>query len=535
MTTLFRDLVDLFEGLAATRSKVEKAERIAAFLHRLDAAEIEPAVLMILGKVFADTDPRALDISGTTLGRVLQRIETKPQERAPLPLLEVRRMFEQMAEATGSGSRRRKQALLAELLSRADPRERIWLVKIIFGEMQHGVAEGVLMDAIARASGARPAQVRRAVMLAGNIGEVAALAVHGESKALDTLGLRLFRPLQPMLADLAETVEEALAEHGGRSAFEFKFDGARVQIHRQGREVKIYSRRLSDVTESLPDVVQVAIDRLAARSVVVEGEVVAVNAEGRPLPFQELMRRFRRIRDVETMISEVPVKLYLFDVLFSDGEALIDNPYRQRWERLSAIAPPELLADRLVTDDATQAERFLERAMAEGHEGLMAKALDSTYEPGSRGKKWLKIKPAEHLDLVIVAAEWGYGRRTGWLSNYHLGARDPGSGEFRMIGKTFKGLTDEQFRWMTERLLQLKTGERKGTVVVKPEIVVEVAFNEIQRSPHYRSGFALRFARIKRIRTDKSPEQADTIDRVRELYEKQFQRKGRLKGAEEFK
>jgi DNA ligase-1 len=535
MATRFSKLAELCESLTGTRGKLEKVRLLVEFLRELDPQEIEPAVLMLLGKIFPDNDPRTLEISGATVERVVQRIPDAESQRTPLEILDVRRLFEQMAGASGSGSRRQKEALLAELLGGASDVERKWLLKMIFGEMQHGVAEGVMLDAVAKASGAPLSTVRRAVMLTGDIGEVAYIALRQEKDALQRVGMRLFRPVQPMLAELAETVTEALAEHHGTSSFEFKFDGARVQIHRSGEEVRIYSRRLSEVTPSLPDVVELAVNRLRAKELIVEGEVVAVDRHGRPLPFQELMRRFRRIRDVQAMISEVPVRLFLFDILYLDGRPLMDASYSERWELLTNIAPAELLAERLITDSPEEAQAFLERAMAEGHEGLMAKALDSPYEPGSRGKKWFKIKPAEHLDLVIVAADWGYGRRTGWLSNYHLAALDPQSGEFLVIGKTFKGLTDEEFRWMTEKLQQIKAGEKGGTVFVRPEVVVEVAYNEVQRSPHYRSGFALRFARITRIRTDKRPEQADTIDRIRRLYEEQFERKGRLRDIDRFK
>jgi len=532
LATSFSTVAELCEQLAATRSKKEKAARLTDFLRRLDAQEVEPAVLLVLGKIFADNDPHTLEISAVTVERVVKGLGDRAAQGQPLSLLEVRRLFEKMAEAGGSGSRKRKEALLSELLERASPRERKWLLKMIFGEMQHGVADGVMMDALAQATGAPLTQVRRAAMFCGDIAEVARVALQRGRQGLEEFSLRLFRPVQPMLAELADSVEQALAQHGGITAFEYKFDGARVQIHRRGQEVRIYSRRLSDVTESLPDIVQLAVERLNAAELVVEGEVVAVSREGRPLPFQELMRRFRRIRDVEAMTAELPVRLFLFDILYVDGRSLIDVAYEKRWQSLQAVAPAELLARRLVTSDPQEAQQFLDAAMAEGHEGVMAKALDSAYEPGSRGKKWFKIKPAEHLDLVIVAADWGYGRRTGWLSNYHLAALDSESGEFLVIGKTFKGLTDAEFEWMTQRLQRIQTGHRGGTVLVRPEIVVEVAYNEIQRSPHYRSGFALRFARIKRIRTDKRPDQADTLDRIRALYEKQFERKAKSKGMD---
>ena len=289
--------------------------------------------------------------------------------------------------------------------------------------------------------------------------------------------------------------------------------------------MRIFSRRMSDVTGSLPDIVELVAGQVHSRDMILEGEVVAVGEDGRPLPFQDLMRRFRRVRDVEEMVRLIPLRLHLFDILYLDGRLLIDESYRERWRLLESVCPEELLAKRIVTDDVGEAEEFFRRALEEGHEGLMAKRLDSPYTPGRRGKLWLKIKPAETLDVVIVAAEWGHGRRRGWLSNYHLAVRD-GDG-FSMVGKTFKGLTDEEFEWMTRKLLELKVRETPTTVYVRPEVVVEVAFNEVQRSPHYPSGYALRFARIKRIRLDKGPKDADSLDRLRELYERQFRYKAR--------
>jgi DNA ligase-1 len=272
--------------------------------------------------------------------------------------------------------------------------------------------------------------------------------------------------------------------------------------------------------------VEWAQTKINAESFIIEGEVVAVNAAGKPLPFQELMRRFRRLRRIEETRQDVPIRLYLFDLLYVNGKSFIDQSYRERWQKLAEICDRRLLADRVIAGEANTAEQFLQQAMAAGHEGLMAKDLASVYQPGSRGKKWFKIKPAETLDLAIVAAEWGYGRRTGWLSNYHLAVRDSETGTFLMIGKTFKGLTDAQFKWMTEALQQLKISENRSTVYVRPQIVVEVAYNEIQRSPQYQSKFALRFARIKRIRADKAVDQIDTMKRLQQLYERQFERKG---------
>ena len=383
-----------------------------------------------------------------------------------------------------------------------------------------------MLEGIARAVGVGVSLVRRSLMLTGDLGEVARTALESGEEGLKGVGMRMFVPLKPMLASMSYDIGEVIEEHGGETAFEFKFDGARIQIHRRGDKIRIFSRRLSDVTESLPDVVDLVQKSVESEEVVLEGEAVAIGGGGRPLPFQDLMRRFRRVHDVAEMAEKIPLRLHIFDVLYLEGRLLIDEPYAKRWRLLKNVCPEELLAERIITGDAGEAEAFLKRAMEAGHEGLMAKRLDSEYAPGSRGKRWFKIKPAETLDLVIAAADWGYGRRTGWLSNYHLAARE--GSKYLVIGKTFKGLTDEEFRWMTEKLQSLKARETPGTVHVRPELVVEVAFNEIQRSPHYRSGFALRFARVTRIREDKGPEEADTLERVRGLYEMQFRYKDRV-------
>jgi len=340
--------------------------------------------------------------------------------------------------------------------------------------------------------------------------------------------LRLFVPVKPMLAEMAEDISQVLAEHKDGSAFEYKFDGARIQIHRKQDRVRIFSRRLTDVTDSIPEMVDYAKTKVKASEFLIEGEVIALGEGGKPVPFQDLMRRFRRVHGVEDMVEKIPLRLYLFDVLQCDGKTLIDLPYTERWEILASLAPTESLAPRIMTRDPKVVNDFMQAALKEGHEGLMAKSLTSDYAPGARGKKWFKIKPSDRLDVVIVAADWGSGRRVSWLSNYHLAVRDDTTGEYLVVGKTFKGLTDAEFDMITKRLQELKIRESKWTVHVKPEIVVEVAHNEIQKSPRYKSGFALRFARVAKFRDDKAPEEADTIQRLRKLYEKQFENKGRM-------
>ncbi|HXZ97726.1 MAG TPA: ATP-dependent DNA ligase, partial [Candidatus Acidoferrum sp.] len=312
------------------------------------------------------------------------------------------------------------------------------------------------------------------------------------------------------------------------TAFEYKYDGARIQIHKQGEEARIFSRRLSDVTASIPEIVAIVKDRVNNKRALLEGELIAVDDRGKPLPFQDLMRRFRRVHDIAGATARVPLQLHLFDILVLGDEELVDKSYTIRRKTLKEQVPGELLAPCIISKDESEVQGLFERALGEGHEGLMAKALNSKYEVGKRGKKWFKLKRAETLDLAIVAADWGYGRRRGWLSNYHLAVREENTGEFLEVGKTFKGLTDEEFTEMTKRLEALKSSETEFTVTVKPEIVVEVAYDEIQRSPHYKSGFALRFARITRIRDDKNPDRVDSLQRMRTLYDQQFSRKGML-------
>ncbi|MGD2200266.1 MAG: ATP-dependent DNA ligase [Candidatus Bathyarchaeota archaeon] len=523
--TPFSELADLCTALEATTKRNEKSELIAGFLSTLNPEEIAPAVLLVVGSIFPEFDPRALEVGWRTVKRALEGGKQTTLFSEPLTIKRVHETLGEIADAEGTGSRRTKTALLEGMINDADSSEADVLVRIIFGEMRIGVNEGVMLEGIAEAADVETSLARRALMLTGDLGKVAEIALTSGREGLKEVKMNLFTPLKPMLASMSYDISEVIREHGGETAFEHKLDGARIQIHGRGEEVRIFSRSLSDVTESLPDIVGFIREQVSTDEVVLEGEALAIGERGRPLPFQDLMRRFRRVHEVEGMMEKIPLELHLFDVLYHDGVLLIDEPYQKRRSLLEKICPPELIVERIVTADPVEAQNFLDGAIRSGHEGLMAKRLDSVYTPGSRGKRWFKIKPAETLDLVVVAADWGYGRRTGWLSNYHLAARD--GGEYRVLGKSFKGLNDEEFRWMTEKLQALKVRETRGTVHVRPELVVEVAFNEIQRSPHYRSGFALRFARITRIREDKSPGEADTLRRVRELYEAQFRYKAR--------
>jgi DNA ligase-1 len=524
--TPFTRLAELCKALEATTKRTEKTQLISDFLRGLEPDEIAPAVLLIVGQIFPEFDSRTLEIGWSTMKRALEKGKQTTLLRNQLSIRRVYSTLSEIAMTQGSRSRKLKERLLVGLISDASRDEVEILVRIIFGEMRIGVNEGVMLDALADTSGTSVPIVRRALMLTGNLGEVALVAIIQGEKGLEGIKPELFVPLKPMLAETADNPEEAIREHGGRTVFEYKFDGARVQIHRLGDEVRVYSRRLSDVTESIPDIVNLVQKFLPRVGIIVEGEITAVGPEGKPLPFQDLMRRFTRVTDVQKATEQIPLSLHLFDVLYLDGTLLIDEPYETRWAILSKITPKEILAEHTVTNNPREAAAFLKAAMKAGHEGLMAKRLDSHYNPGARGKDWLKLKPAETVDLVIVAADWGSGRRRGWLSNYHLAARD--GDEWKVVGKTFKGLTDEEFRWMTKRLQAIKVGETDYTVSVRPEVLVEVTFNEVQHSPHYKSGFALRFARITRIRDDKEPRDAETLNKIRSLYKKQFRVKDQL-------
>jgi DNA ligase-1 len=526
MGASFYSLAQVCKSVESTTKRTEKTKLIGEYLKKLDEDEIAPTVLLLIGQVFPEFDSRTLEIGWSTMKRVISGGKQTTLLKEELTIKRVYNTLTEIADIQGNKARRSKERLLVGLISDSNSSEVEVLVKIIFGEMRIGVNEGVMLEALSQTSGASLNLVRRALMLTGDIGEIALISLTQGENGLRGITAEIFVPLKPMLAEIAETPEGILKEHGGKTVFEYKFDGARVQIHRLGDEVRIFSRRLTDVTESIPDIVELVRERLPLKGIIVEGEITAIGASGKPLPFQDLMRRFTRVNQVETVAEMIPLKLHLFDILFYNGSLLIDEPYEMRWSLLKQLVPPELLTERTITNNPKEVSDFLEAAIKEGHEGLMAKRPDSTYTPGARGKDWLKLKPADTLDLVIIAADWGSGRRKGWLSNYHLGVLD--NDDFKIIGKTFKGLTDEEFRWITKRLQTLKISETPSTVRVRPEIVVEVAYNEIQKSSKYRSGFALRFARIKRIRVDKIPKDANTLNNIREIFKKQFITKDKL-------
>jgi DNA ligase 1 len=445
-----------------------------------------------------------------------------PGSAAITPSIEITELdaiLDRIAQTSGKGSAQSRQRQLSELLSQLTRDEQRFLAGLIVGELRQGALEGLVLEAVARASGIAAAQIRRACMLAGDLPGVARAALLEGVEGLSRFSVQLFRPILPMLAGTADTIDEAVTELG-EAALEYKLDGARVQIHKSGEEVRVYSRRLNEVTPAVPELVETA-RALPARELILEGEAIALRPDGTPHPFQTTMRRFGRRLDVEAIRRTLPLTLFLFDLLQLEGEPVLDQPLRQRAALLARTVPPALLVPRLVTASVGEAAEFLQTALAAGHEGVMAKALDAAYEAGQRGRRWLKVKSVRTLDLVVLAAEWGHGRRHGWLSNIHLGARDAVRGGFVMLGKTFKGMTDELLAWQTERFLELEERRDGHTVYVRPELVVEVAFNDLQASPQYPGGLALRFARVKGYRLDKSAAEADTLATLQDIWRRQ--------------
>jgi DNA ligase-1 len=522
----FLDFASLCYELEKTPSRLAKIAAAADYLRRLEPDEIRPGVAFLSGRPFPISDPRTLDVGPSLLA---QLAEIPQHETTVLPQLTIRDVaacFAKIAEASGKGSREEKSTRLRELVEMASARERPILFRLLHNELRIGVHDGLIQEAIARASGSELKGVRRAALFLSDLAEVALIALSDGAAGLERVEIKLFVPLLPMLSELSQDFDAILNVHHGKTALEYKYDGARVQIHKDREQVRIWSRRLTEVTASLPEIAGIARNDLRGDSLILDAEVVAMGKDGRPFPFQDLMRRFRRVHGIETAAGEIPLSLYLFDCLYLDGRSLIDEPYERRWQKLREISDGKHLASRKIVDDKNSAESFLTASLAAGHEGVMAKALDSTYMPGNRGKLWFKVKPAETIDCVIIAADRGSGRRRGWLSNYHLAIADEAGG-YAPVGKTFKGLTDKQFIEMTARLQALQLSDNGYTVTVQPQVVVEVTYNEIQHSPQYSSSFALRFARITRIREDKGPGQITTLAELQSLYERQFLTKSR--------
>ncbi|HTV96346.1 MAG TPA: ATP-dependent DNA ligase [Steroidobacteraceae bacterium] len=508
--TLLAHLVAASQRVAAASARLVKVRELAAYLKELPAADIEPAVHYLSGDIRQGR-------LGVAYGTIRQALEPAPAGGAQLSIAAVDRTFELLGGIKGAGASRRRLELLRGLFSQATAAEREFLCRLLIGELRQGALGGVMLDAIAAAAELPGRTLRRAAMYARSLGTLAGVALARGAAGLEDLQLELFVPVLPMLAQTAADVGAALLELGGEAAFEWKMDGARIQVHKAGDEVRIYSRGLNPVAAAVPEIVA-AMRALAVHSVVLDGEAIVFDPSGRPQPFQVTMRRFGRRLDVEALRAELPIRAYFFDCLRIDDRSLADQPARERVSALARAVPPDMQMPRLVTSSEPAASAFYDAALAAGHEGLMAKSLEAPYEAGNRGASWLKIKRAHTLDLVVLAAEWGHGRRTGTLSNLHLGALDPRSGGYVMLGKTFKGLTDTMLDWQTRELLSREVRRDASTVYVRPELVVEIAFSDLQASPRYPGGLALRLARVKRYREDKGPHQADTLDSVRRIH-----------------
>ena len=556
--THFVVLAEVLDKISRTMKRREKVSLAGEFLRSVEIEEVSQAALYMSGKVFAESDQRTLNISwkgllnalkkvvdfddntlseaydgdiGEAIAKVLDGSKESRQSTLfseALSIASVSQTLEKIADIQGKGSVKEKQSLLISLFMEASPREARFLVAIVLEDMRTGLSEGLLAEGIAFAFDVDSALVRRAWNFNGNLGAVARLASEGGTDALRRVSVQMMRGLKPMLASPIQDMESLFESQPNQYSFEFKLDGARVQIHKKGVEVCIFSRRLSDVTDSLPDIVQIVREKFTSRNAIVDGEVLAVDDAGTPFPFQVVMKRFGRTRDIEKAFKDTHLVLVLFDAILIDDDQLVDEPYSERRRRLEETVPSDLLVERFVTENINSAQAFFKKSQELGHEGLVAKKLDSPYTPGVRGKHWFKIKHTlDTLDLVIVAAEWGHGRRKKWLSDYHLAVRDEESGEFMVVGKTYKGFTDKEFQDITERLLDLKIVAQKHIVQVRPEIVVEVIASEVQESPTYESCMALRFARISQIREDKGPMDAMTLLELRELFDKQFHFKAR--------
>ena len=506
------EIVETSRRVAAISGRRAKIELLAGCLARAAPDWVEAAVGLLSGA------PRQGKI-GIGYAALREARQVPPAATPTLTLAELDAALDRLVQVRGKGTGAERARLLRELFARATADEQDFLARLLLGELRQGALEGLMIEAIAKASALPVADVRRAVMMAGDAGVVAEAALGEGGAGLARFAIQLFRPIKPMLAQPADDLADALGTLG-RAALEYKLDGARVQVHKAGADVRVFSRRLNEVTAAVPEIVE-GVQGLPVREAILDGEAIALRPDGWPQPFQITMRRFGRKLDVAAMRQSLPLRSFYFDVLALDGIPLIDRPAGERFAALRDALPADLGIPRTVTDHAQEAAAFASQALAAGHEGIMAKALEAPYEAGARGKSWLKIKTATTLDLVILAAEWGNGRRQGWLSNLHLGARDPANGGFVMLGKTFKGMTDRMLAWQTEQLLAREIARDRHTVYVRPELVVEIAFNDLQASLHYPGGLALRFARVKAYRPDKQADEADTIDTVRAIYQRQ--------------
>src|SRR5215207_1557285 len=503
---LLVELSETWQAVAATRSRLTKIGLIAERLRQLTPEETVPGVAYLCGEL----RQRQVGVGWAALREL-----PAPASAPSLAVAEVDALLEEIGRQGGPGSQRERRRLLHELFGRATEPEQRFLRQLLLGELRQGALEGVVVEAVARAAEVPATEVRRALLLRGDLRAVAVAALAAGSAGLAQFRLEVGRPLAPMLAQPAESVDAAFARVSP-AAVEEKLDGARIQVHRSGGQVGVFTRSLDDITARVPEVVEAALG-LPVRDVVLDGEAIVLRADGRPHPFGVTASRFGSRSAIPKLRAELPLSSTFFDVLHLDGEDLLDHPGGERFAALERAVPELLRVRRSITDDPSAAARFLAETISRGHEGVMVKSLQTPYEAGRRGGGWLKVKPTHTLDLVVLAAEWGHGRRRGWLSNLHLGARDPSGpvgepGGFVMLGKTFKGMTDELLRWQTERLLSLAVTKNDWVVHVRPELVVEIAFDGVQTSPRYPGGVALRFARVLGYRPDKPAREASTLD-----------------------
>ena len=499
--------------VSETSSRIAKVRTLAECLRQLAEDEVEVAALYLSGEL-----PQGKVGIGLAALRIAS--QAPPSEISQLNIRAVDLELNRYASIKGAGAAGVRAQSLYELFAQATAEEQTFLFKLLSGELRQGALAGVMIDAIAVAANGSVDEVRRAAMYAPHLGAVAHAALHRDRSALMDFQLATLSPVAPMLADTAADVEAALEQLGSRVAWEWKIDGARIQVHKHNDDIRVYTRNLNDVSASVPEVVEVA-KAMSATDLVLDGEVVALAKSGRPLPFQITMRRFGRKLNVEALREELPLSPFFFDCLKLNGVSLAERPMYERIEALTSVAPKNMQMPRLLSDQLDAAQAFYSEALANGHEGIMAKSVDAPYEAGKRGASWLKIKRSHTLDLVVLAAEWGNGRRKGKLSNLHLGARGPNAGEFVMLGKTFKGLTDVMLEWQTKEFLDREIGRDAMTVYVRPELIVEISFNDIQASSQYPGGYALRFARVKRYRSDKHVSEADTIETIRQIFNAQ--------------
>ncbi|HEY7273249.1 MAG TPA: ATP-dependent DNA ligase [Actinoplanes sp.] len=501
---LFSDIAATSAAVTATSGRNAKIELLADALRRLDPDEVPPGSAYLAGE---------LRQRQTGVGYASLRDRPAPAAEPSLTVRAVDTAIAEIASVSGAGSQARRRELVGALFAAATAEEQRLLIGLFGGELRQGAQAGLLADAIARAAEVPVTAVRRALLLSGDLKQVAAAALAGGAPALADIHLRVGTPLTPMLASSATDVAAALVATGMPATVDAKLDGIRIQVHRSGDDVAVFTRSLDDITPRLPGIVA-AVRALPVREIVLDGEAMALNERGRPRPFQEISSRAATRGDGVRDAGLVP---YFFDLLHLDGTDLLDEPGRIRWAALAEEVPGELIVGRRTVETEEAAAEAFAAALAAGQEGVVVKALEAPYDVGRRGSAWVKVKPRHTLDLVVLAVEWGHGRRRGWLSNLHLGARDPRTGGFVMLGKTFKGLTDDLLRWQTERFKQLAVDDNGWVVTVRPEQVVEVAFDGVQTSPRYPGGVALRFARVLRYREDKRAEDADTIDMVKAI------------------